>query len=432
IMERVINDSLLQHLSSSPIHPSQHGFISRRSCITCEISFLNLVTLSVDKGKSTIIIYLDMTKAFDRVPHERLLLKLTQAGIGNPLHGWIRSFLSSRNERVHINDIMTPCLPITSGVIQGSVLGPALFLTYVNDIIPCFSGTPFLFADDCKVVYSFDSKDIQSQISIISQDIRRLEAWCENWQMKFNAEKCYLLAHRCSIPPATLLLNGTPIKAAETIRDLGFYYSATLNFSEHINKQILSCTRLSYLINNSFSNIQAKILLFKTCALPIIDYGSFIISSARKTDAKKIESVQRTFTRKLLSDQNLTYRERCILLRLDPLWLRRLKLNLTCIYKLFLSSSTILSEFLHTPTYSLRNLNRKLYPHPAHCTIRANFFLVRYSTIWNNLPSAIRNSPNALIFRRSLDSLLTPEKAAELLCTQVNLDALFSDGPNNI
>ena len=115
------------------INASQHGFLNKRSCATCMTSFLDRATHELDKGNSMLLLYLDFHKAFDRVPHHRLLLKLKSFGIVNPLYSWLTSFLQGRQQSVDILGNISSTLPISSGVIQGSVLGPLLFLIYVND-----------------------------------------------------------------------------------------------------------------------------------------------------------------------------------------------------------------------------------------------------------------------------------------------------------
>ena len=436
IMERVVNTKLLTHLSTSTLHPSQHGFLSNKSCITCQTSFLELATSSIDAKKCTIIIYFDMRKAFDRVPHKRLLLKLARAGIIDPLHSWLASFLSHRSQFVSIGNCNAPNVAITSGVIQGSVLGPALFLAYINDIVSCFShGIPFLFADDCKVIYSFDSAKFLETIQLIRDDLLRLESWCHDWCMNFNTEKCYILSNRCTIPPNSIFIHGTALREVHSVRDLGLHYTLTLNFTEHIQRQAVSATRLSFLISRHFLTPSAKLHLYKTSIRPILDYGCFALSLALKRDLCSLESIQRNFTRLICPDNSLTYRERCISLQIDPLWLRRMKLNLTHIYKLFQSPGGLLQQFrayFRSPTRALRNSECLLYPPRARCKTRANFLLIRYSPIWNALPNALRNDTSIAHFKRELYVYLTVERAALLLNIQVQLDKLYTDGISGI
>ena len=145
-------------LACDIISPNQHGFLKSRSCMTCHLDFFNYVTSSRDKQQLVLVIYFDISKAFDRVDHLLLINKLHTLGIRDPLLGWLKSFLNNRSQIVKLESANSNPSPITSGVVQGSVLGPLLFTLYVNDICSCFSnGRPFIFADDLKVAYTFQS-----------------------------------------------------------------------------------------------------------------------------------------------------------------------------------------------------------------------------------------------------------------------------------
>ena len=152
LLERLIKDHLVDFLvKNNLINPSQHGFLKARSCLTNILCFLEDVTKWVDEGSPVDIIYLDFKKAFDKVPHQRLLLKLKAHGIGNGMINWIEKWLIDRRQRVVVDGEVSNWKSVLSGVPQGSVLGPILFLIYINDLDDDITSKVLKFADDTSV-----------------------------------------------------------------------------------------------------------------------------------------------------------------------------------------------------------------------------------------------------------------------------------------
>ena len=187
ILEHIGYSSISRFLSDNNILSlRQHGFRSGYSCETQLVLAVDDWARSIDRGLCTDVAIFDFSKAFDSVPHQRLLVKLQSYGIRGNILAWISSFLANREQRVVVNGSQLSWLPVTSGVPQGTVLGPLLFLLYINDITADMKSDIRLFADDCIPYRTISSGHDQT---ILQEDINTLHSWTKTWQMQFNSKK---------------------------------------------------------------------------------------------------------------------------------------------------------------------------------------------------------------------------------------------------
>ncbi|CAH8848699.1 unnamed protein product [Trichobilharzia szidati] len=411
IMERLVEENLMKHmLSCNIISPNQHGFLKSRSCLTCHLDFFNFVTSSRDRRQLVLVIYFDISKAFDRVDHLLLVHKLKSLGISDPLLGWLKSFLNNRSQIVKLGSITSKPSQITSGVVQGSVIGPLLFTLYINDICACFThGKPFIFADDLKVAYTFQPDDLGYFQNVVQKELDKVTAWSSLWNLQFNLKKCGWICFGAPSIDIKLTLQSANLTKLQSVVDLGLRYSSNLTFSEQVASQTQKSRMLLGCILRNFHDNEAKLILYKTCVRPLLEYCPFIISSTHTREKLRIESIQRYFTSKLLGYEcKKDYISRCMILQLDPLWTRRLIINLVFFYKVLhkISFSDIKDiQFAQEGSYDLRNQNCTVTMKAFKSTLRENFFTVMYSKIWNNLPLDIRNCNTVLSFKRSLYTL---------------------------
>ena len=210
-----------------------HGFRKGFSCETQLTITVDDLCRNLDKGIQTDVAILDFSKAFDKVPHDKLLFKLDAYGIRGQLQDWIRSFLTKRNMRVIVEGSASSETTVDSGVPQGTVLGPLLFLCHINDL-PDRAKFSFvrLFADDCLLYRTI--RNIDDQLAL-QEDLRQLEIWASDWGMSFNAAKCYILSIN-SRQSFYYQLNGTILKHVDNNPYLGLLISKDLKWATHIEK----------------------------------------------------------------------------------------------------------------------------------------------------------------------------------------------------
>ena len=229
VFEKCIFDSLFVFVYDR-IPSCQFGFQKRKSPVLQLLIFIDNIykgVLNTDNVVETV--YLDFSKAFDKINHSILIQKLQHLGVRGSLLKIIKSYLSGRKQYVLICEATSGFLLVTSGVPQGSIIGPILFLIYVIDITDGLLSLPFLFADDTKLLSIRD----KSCTSLLQQDLRLLETWCDSNDMVFNIDKCHLLSFTKNCP-SSLILYDEELKTVSPEKDLGIIISTSLKWSEHI------------------------------------------------------------------------------------------------------------------------------------------------------------------------------------------------------
>ncbi len=245
---------------------------------------------SYDAGTQVDIEILDFSKAFDTVPHDKLLYKLDKYGVKGPLHTWLSNFLTQRHMRVVLEGETSDEVPVISGVPQGTVLGPLLFLCHINDLPDRVQSQVRLFADDC-LIY----RDIKSPCDhhILQNDLTALESWARDWGMRFNAKKCYVLSvkHKSQ---HYYTLDNTILQRVSSNPYLGIEFSEDMKWSTHISKiTSKACTTISFLHRNlRHCPISCQRNTYLSLVRSIIEYGAVMWNPYLQQDIDCLDRVQ--------------------------------------------------------------------------------------------------------------------------------------------
>nr|WP_204107529.1 reverse transcriptase family protein [Streptococcus dysgalactiae] len=242
VMERLLVQRLQTHLEErSLLTPSQHGFRRHRSCLSNLLLARERWTDAKACGKEMDVIFIDFCKAFDKVPHSRLLTKLEAYGIGNQLLGWIADFLRGRKFSVRVTDCLSQWFDITSGVPQGSVLGPLLFLVYINDLPGQLTSPCLFYADDLKIWRVIRS---DADRDALQADLNRIMLWTTDWALPVNGDKCSYMHVGCQDQTNVYHLDGRSLRNSMSERDLGVRVASSLKTAEHTTHACASARRV--------------------------------------------------------------------------------------------------------------------------------------------------------------------------------------------
>ena len=410
VFEKFIKTELLNHIISNKllsIH--QYGFCIGRSCVTQLLNTINDWFSQIDNNTPVDAVYLDFRKAFDTVPHTRLINKLSGYGVKGKLLDWIKDFLSHRLQFVSINNECSEKVEVTSGVPQGSVLGPILFIYYINDLPLSVDCSIKIFADDTKAYFPINSL---SDKSILQESINSLVQWSERWQLKFNSDKCKILHIGKNNPKYeySITENGVAKILSETNseKDLGVFIDPLLSFDDQVDYVTKKSRRLSGLIVRyiTYKSPTIMIPLFKALVRPVLEYGNVVWCPSKRTHIDQIESIQRHFTKCIIGMGDLEYCERLKALGLPSLEYRRLRGDLIEIFKMtheMYDPLTLTSLFSFNNNITRSN-NLKLNKPRVNTKIYQNFFTNRTINIWNQLPMDTVNADSLNCFKNKIDS----------------------------
>ena len=423
VMESCLRDEIVDHLlRNSLLHDTQHGFMKRRSCTTNLLEFLEVMTTLHDEGKPIDVVYLDFSKAFDKVPHRRLLAKLEAHGLGGSLLAWMREWLSGRTQRTVLNGEFSEWNEVTSGVPQGSVLGPLAFTIYINDID--IETAPLTkmnkFADDTKCAHAvLDPTDVVT----LQGCLDNLVEWADKWGMAFNVSKCKVMHLGRSNPGADYSMSGQPLSKTDSERDIGVKVHRSLKPSLQCAEAARRATAVLGQITRAFHYRDKKVFvqLYKQYVRPHLEFAVPAWSPWSIADKQVLEKVQERAIKMVSGLSNRNYSERLCELNLLTLESRRVQYDLVQTFKIIRgfdrvdynkwfqlvgNSPVRLTRMTHDPL----NIVAK----PFRGDVRRNFFSNRVAPLWNDLPSEVKCVDSVKSFKNYIEKSLLDKQRLNL------------------
>ena len=401
IYEKIIRSHILKHVLGK-ISRRQHGFLIGRSCLSNLLEFMDSVNDLLAAGEDLDIFYFDFQKAFDTVPHNRLRIKLETFGIRGKTLNVITDFLSERSFKVLVGNEKSADLPVTSGVPQGSVLGPLLFLLYINDLPDRVSNYVSLFADDLKMHGKSSSQGLNQD------DINQLVKWQNIWLLTFNTndKKCKVMHIGKNNPCHSYHLDGNLLPTVDSEKDLGITVSKTIDWGEHVSNIIKKAKAVTAWVSRSIVSRSPEVMskIYKSLIRPHLEYcvqlWSPLPSHGNWGLILEIEDVQRSFTRMIDGIGLLSYENRLKALNLTTLLERRARGDLIETFKI----RSGLVDYGQKLFKISRNGNNLVSRPGDQNKFKHSFLSRRVIQYWNKLPNDIKSVKTVDSFKNKLQT----------------------------
>ena len=420
VLESIIRKQLLDHLNENNIlRDEQHGFREGRSCLSNLLEVMEDWTQIVDDGDGIDVAYLDFRKAFDLVSHKHLIYKMSKYGIKSQVLNWIQSFLQNRTQRVVVCGEKSEQFRVTSGVPQGSVLGPILFLIFINDLPLGVISPVSLFADDSKVFSRIVSEKNKVKAKktgnypngneVLQKDLESIREWAKRWKMEFNVDKCKIMHIGRSNPQHTYNMDGAELAKTVKEKDLGVLVESNLEFEQHIKNIVGRANRMLGLIRIGFTCLDQEVFmnLYPVLVRPLLEYCVQVWSPYKRKHVNLIERVQRRATKLVPSLRDLPYEERLLRLKLTTLEERRARGDMILTYKLISGKEGIGPDKFFKMA-SVRGdpeiaRGKKIYRERSNLNKRKHYFSQRAPIRWNVLSKEEVEAPSTSAFKKRYD-----------------------------
>lgn len=416
VFEKILRKHIVDFMNANELfNNNQHGFRSGRSCLSQLLEHLDQIIDILEEGGNVDVIYLDFSKAFDKLDFKIVLKKIKAMGIEGRVFDWIQSFLTERIQQVSVNGILSDPVPVISGVPQGSVVGPLLFLILIADIDSDVAEAIIKsFADDTRAAKGIRTKE---DVEILQRELQKIYTWSDENNMGLNDKKFEGLRYgpddRIKAETAYTTPSGKTIPMKKTVKDLGVLLSDDCTFTEHINSAIEKAKNMSSWILRTFRTRQSRpmLLLFKMLVLPILEYCSVLWSPQDVGSIQKLDGIQWTFIRKISSNIENDYWKRLSSMKLYSLQRRRERYRIIYIWKVLEGLVPNVNNKIISTLHARLGRKCKLpsVPHGRLGKIRDASLPINGARLFNALPKHIRNLTGVklLSFKNALDTFLS-------------------------